>query len=234
VRLDVLIEVDAGMGRCGVAPGRPALELARAVAAAPGLTFAGLHAYEGHVVQDPDPAKRKAATEAMLDRALATRDLIERDGLAVATVTCGGTGTYDISGVYPGVTEHQAGSYVYMDPDYQRKTPAFGLALSVLCTVVSRPTPEKVVTDGGVQSLANDYGTPVVKGHPELAYLYLAEEHGVFLAREGCRAELAVGDVVEVHPGHCCSAANLHDQVCAVRDGRVEAVWAVTARGKSQ
>jgi D-serine deaminase-like pyridoxal phosphate-dependent protein len=234
VRLNVVIELDAGMGRCGVQPGQPSLDLARAVASAPGLSFAGLHAYEGHVVQDEDATKRKVETEAMLARTMATRDLLERYGLAVTTVTCGGTGTYAISGVYPGVTEHQAGSYVYMDPGYQEKIPVFGLAFSLLCTVVSRPTPEKVVTDGGVQSLANDYGTPVVKHHPALAYLYLAEEHGVFVAREGGRTDMQVGDLLEVHPGHCCSAANLHDEVFAVRDGVVEAVWAVTARGKSQ
>ncbi|MGN6810262.1 MAG: DSD1 family PLP-dependent enzyme [Thermomicrobiales bacterium] len=234
VHLTVVIEVDAGMGRCGVQPGQPSLDLARTVAAAPGLSFAGLHAYEGHVVQDADPARRKGETEAMLARTMETRDLIERHGLAVTTVTCGGTGTYAISGVYPGVTEHQAGSYVYMDPGYREKTPAFDLAFSVLCTVLSRPTPEKVITDGGVQSLAHDYGTPLVKDRPELEYLYLSEEHGAFRAREGCRTDLQVGELVEVHPGHCCSAVNLHDQVFAVRDGVVEAVWAVTARGKSQ
>ena len=234
VTLDVLVEVDAGMGRCGTRPGECTLALAEAVARAPGLRFAGLHTYEGHIVQDADPARRRAETEKMLAIALAERDAIERRGLPVETVTCGGTGTYDISGAYPGVTEHQSGSYVYMDPGYREKVPAFGLAFSLLCTVLSRPAPEAVVTDGGLQVLANDYGTPEVKGHPELTYLYLSEEHGSFRVAEGETTDLAIGDVVEVHPGHCCSAANLHDHVFAVRDGRVEAVWAVTARGKSQ
>ena len=234
VVLNVVVEVDAGMGRCGVQPGRPALDLARLIADAPGLAFAGLHAYEGHVVQHTDTAVRRAETEAMLARTLETRDLIARHGLDVGTITCGGTGTYDISGVFPGVTEHQAGSYVYMDPGYRRLTPAFDLAFGLLCTVISRPAPEKVITDGGVQSLANDYGTPLVKGHPELDYRYLSEEHGSFLVREGERTALDLGDRVQVHPGHCCSAANLHDRVFAVRDGHVEAVWAATARGQSQ
>lgn len=234
VVLHVVIEVDAGMGRCGVQPGQPALDLARLIAAAPGLAFAGLHAYEGHVVQHPDTAVRRAETEAMLALTLETRDLIARHGLPVRTITCGGTGTYDISGVYPGVTEHQAGSYVYMDPGYRLLTPAFDLAFSLLCTVISRPAPEKVITDGGGQSLANDYGTPAVKGHPELVYRYLSEEHGSFLVREGERTALDLGDRVRVYPGHCCSAANLHDRVFAVRKGQVEAVWAATARGRSQ
>ena len=233
VTLNLVIEVDAGMGRCGVQPGQPALALAGIISEFAGLQFAGLHAYEGHVVQDEDAGVRKRETEKMLDRTLDTAALIERNGIDVDTITCGGTGTYNISGVYPGVTEHQAGSYVYMDPGYVEKTPAFGLAFSILTTVVSRPTSEKVITDAGVQSLANDYGIPLVKGRPELTYAYLSEEHGTFLAND-TPTSLAVADQIQVHPGHCCSAANLHDAVFAIRDGVVAEVWAVTARGKSQ
>jgi D-serine deaminase-like pyridoxal phosphate-dependent protein len=234
VSLDVVVEIDAGMRRCGTRPGEPALALVREVLRAPALRFVGLHAYEGHVVQDPDRAVRQAETEKMLALTMDTRHLIERDGIDVAIVTCGGTGTYDISGVYPGVTEHQSGSYVYMDPGYTKLTPAFGLAFSVLCTVLSRPTPDRVITDGGLQVLANDWGSPVVKGHPELGYDSLSEEHGSFVVPEGHTTNLAIGDVVEVYPGHCCSAANLHDHVFAVQHAIVQAAWRVTARGKSQ
>jgi D-serine deaminase-like pyridoxal phosphate-dependent protein len=169
----------------------------------------------------------------MLAITMETRDLIEAAGLPVPTITCGGTGTYNISGVYPGVTEHQAGSYVYMDPGYQAKLPEFDLAFSILCTVISRPTPDMVVTDGGLQVLANDSGAPAVKDHPDLTYVYLSEEHGSFSSPNGSTT-LHVGDVVEVYPGHCCSAANLHDLVYGVRQGAVETIWRVTARGKSQ
>ena len=116
VTLDIVIEVDAGMGRCGILPGEPAVPLAQAIARSPALRFRGLHVYEGHVVQNPDAAVRKAETEKMLALTMETRDAIQRAGPDVPVVTCGGTGTYNISGVYPGVTEHQAGSYVYMDP----------------------------------------------------------------------------------------------------------------------
>lgn len=234
VVIDVLVELDAGLGRCGIAPGRPALDLAKIVARAPGLRFAGLHAYEGHVVQDADAGKRTAETEKMLAITMDTRDQMEREGLPVETVTCGGTGTYDISGVYPGVTEHQSGSYVYMDPGYHQKVPRFGLALSLLCTVVSRPSPDRIVTDGGLQVLATSASPPAVKGHPELRFGHLSEEHGLFLTQEGASSDLRVGDPVEVHPGHCCAAANLHDRVFGVRQGKVAAVWLATARGCSQ
>ncbi len=234
VTVGVLIELDAGLGRCGVAPGRAAVDLATAVARAPGLEFRGLHAYEGHVVQNADEAKRRHETESMLATALETRDLMERSGLSVLEVTCGGTGTYAISGVYPGVTEHQSGSYVYMDPGYHEKVPAFGLAFSLLCTVVSRPAPDRVITDGGLQVLASSPAPAMPKDHPEFGPARLSEEHGTFHTLDGSASDLRVGDLMEVHPGHCCAAANLHDRVYAVRGGRVEATWLVTARGCSQ
>jgi D-serine deaminase-like pyridoxal phosphate-dependent protein len=233
VMLDVLVEVDAGMGRCGTQPGPSTVALAMTIARAPGLRFGGLHVYEGHVVQHEDSTVRKAETEKMLAIAMETRDQIVASGIPVPAVTCGGTGTYDISGVYPGVTEHQAGSYVYMDPGYHAKVPAFELAFSVLCTVISRPTPRIAITDGGLQVLASDSGKPGVKGHPDLECSYLSEEHGCFSGAGGSTS-LACGDIVEVHPGHCCAAANLHDQVYGVREGAVETIWRVTARGKSQ
>lgn len=232
VNLSVLLEVDAGMGRCGTLPGQPSVDLARIIAATPGLVFGGIHVYEGHVVQHPDPEYRRLETEAMLDRALETGDMIRQAGIAVERFTCGGTGTYAMSGVYPGVTEHQAGSYVYMDPGYQEKLPEFSLAFSLLSTVLSRPTPERVIFDAGLQSLHRD-GTPVLHDQPALTFSYLSEEHVVFQAPAGQRSPLAIGDTVAIYPGHCCAAANLHDRVYAVRNGIVEAIWLVTARGRS-
>ena len=234
VTLDVLIEIESGMSRCGTRPGAPAVTLAEAIARAPGLRFAGIHIYEGHLVQVPDRAERTRATEAMLDIGLETAAMIRRAGLEVGTVTCGGTGTYDISGIYSGVTEHQAGSYVYMDPGYQRNAPAFGLAFSLLSTVLSAPTRDRIVVDSGLQVLSTGGGTAAAKDHPEMTVRGLSEEHGTLTTTDGSATEFTPGDLIELHPGHCCAAANLHDTVYAVRDGTVEAVWAVTARGLSQ
>lgn len=231
VTLNVVIEIDGGMGRCGVQPGSPAVTLANAITRAPGLRFAGLHSYEGHLVDNPDRTVRQSGVEAMLGLVMESKALIERAGMAVETITCGGTGTYDISGLFPGVTEHQAGSYVYMDPDYSLLVPAFKPALSVLTTVMSRPSPNKVVTDAGMQSLADHYGAPAVQDHSELALVYLSEEHGVWTSEA---SGLEPGDQVRVFPGHCCATGNMHDTVFAVRNGVVEEVWAVTARGRSQ
>src|SRR5262249_59325077 len=100
----------------------PTLALVREVIRAPALRFIGLHAYEGHVVQESDHAVRKAETERMLAVTMDTRHLIEHQGIDVVVVTCGGTRTYDLSGGYPGGTDHQSGSYVYMDPGYTALT----------------------------------------------------------------------------------------------------------------
>ena len=119
--------------------------------------------------------------------------MIRRAGIDVETVTCGGTGTYDISGVYPGVTEHQSGSYVYMDPGYQRNAPAFDLAFSLLSTIVSTPSPDKVVVDSGLQVLSTGGGDPAAKGHPELKVRGLSEgardvpDAGWWRIRAACR-----------------------------------------------
>ncbi|MGC8487864.1 MAG: alanine racemase, partial [Clostridia bacterium] len=234
VTLYVRIEVDAGMGRAGVHPGQDALELAQVVHRSPGLEFEGLHAYEGHVVSAADRAYRELHTRQMLALIMDTRDRIAASGIPCPVVTCGGTGTYDISGVYPGVTEHQAGSYVYMDPGYHRTVPAFGLALTVLATVTSRPTAERVITDAGLQTLGGDAGPGEPKGMPDLVPEELSEEHGTLRLASQSPMGLCVGDRLELYPGHCDSVVNLHDRVYAVRDGRVEAVWRVTARGCSQ
>lgn len=233
--LHVLVEVDAGMGRCGTQSIDATRALAGQIVRAAGLRFAGLHAYEGHVVQHEARDVRSTATIAMLERTMEHADALRRAGIDVRTMTCGGTGTYDISGVYPGVTEHQAGSYVYMDPGYVQKVPGFGLAFSVLTTVLSTPSRHKVVLDGGLQVLSSSgLGPATVKGQPELVTHGLSEEHGIWTSVGGAPTGLAIGDQVEVYPYHCCAAANLHDTVYAVRDGLVEGVWAITARGCSQ
>lgn len=231
---DVLVEIDGGMGRCGTQPGQPTLDLVREITRLPGLRFGGVHVYEGHVVQNADRADRVEKTEHMLGLAMDTVDLIRREGYDVETVTCGGTGTYDISGVYPGVTEHQSGSYVYMDPGYAGKVPAFGLAFSILATVVSRPMPDKAIIDAGTQVFSPDKAMPEVKDIPNLDVRSLSEEHGKILTSDGSATDLEVGQKIEVYPSHCCTAANLHDSVYGVRNGTVETVWAVSGRGKSQ
>ena len=143
VRLRVVIEVDIGMARCGVQPGRTrARPGAAASSRVPGLRFEGVMGYEGHTIFHPDPEERRALTEPSVKLLVDTADLLRRNGIPVAIVSSGGTGTHFITGRYPGITEIQVGSYITMDSQYREGVGIdFAYGLTVLATVVSAPTP---------------------------------------------------------------------------------------------
>jgi D-serine deaminase-like pyridoxal phosphate-dependent protein len=228
VAFEVLVEVDIGMGRCGAAPGAPALALARQIQASPGLRFVGLQGYDGHLQMLPDAAERRARALEGLEQLLATRRLIERAGLPVEVVTGAGTGTWEFAAARDGVTEIQPGSFILMDCAYHAVRPEFGCALSILTTVISS-RPGRYVLDAGSKAISRDFGTPVVKGRPNDRVVKLAEEHTLVDSDDpGVR----VGAQREVIPAHCCATMNLHRTCVAVRRGRVEAVWPIEASGR--
>jgi D-serine deaminase-like pyridoxal phosphate-dependent protein len=226
-----LIEVDTGMGRCGVLPGPESLDLARFVITRPGLRFEGLMGYEGHAVMLKDPAERRQVTEVSLRQLVATADLLRGIGIPVPIVSSGGTGTYFITGAYPGITEIQAGSYITMDGQYRLEVGIdFEYGLTLLATVISTRGADHAVMDAGLKALTKDFGLPLVLDPPGWEVAGLSEEHGK-LRRIGGPA-LRVGDRVEIVPNHGCTTINLHDEYAVVRAGVLEAVWPVAARGK--
>ena len=233
--LRVLVDVDVGMHRCGAQPGELALALAQKVERAKGLKFVGLMGYEGHTVHMPDFQERKKAAERSMKFLIETKELVEDAGLEVGIVSGGGTGTYQISGTYPGVTEVQPGSYIVMDTQYKsiEGMEAFEIAISVLTTVISRPQPNIAITDGGLKVMTREFGLPLVKGLEGAKLLHLSEEHGK-LELEGEARSLRVGDKIEFLPSHCCTTINLHDYFYGVTDGRLEVVWEIAGRGKSR
>jgi D-serine deaminase-like pyridoxal phosphate-dependent protein len=232
VALRVLVEVDIGMGRCGVRPGEPALALARRVAETEGLRFAGLMGYEGHLVTLADEAERADKVRAAFGPLIETKQRLEADGLPVGIVSGAGTGTYALTGRIPGVTEIQAGSYVLMDRTYsQVEGLPFHQALMLLTTVISRPTPDRAVVDAGRKSITVDLGLPQPRNWPALEVVHLSEEHGKLrLAKPG--KEPKIGDKLELVPSHVCTTVNLHDTFYALRSDTVEAIWPIAARGK--
>ena len=235
VALRVLVEVDVGAHRCGVPPGEPAVALARAIASAPGLVFGGIHAYHGAAQHRRTPDERAQAIAEAVQLAQGTKEAIEAAGVACETVTGGGTGTWQLecaSGVY---TEVQPGSYVFMDADYARNAlapeqHAFEQSLFVLARVISTPVPERIVVDAGLKAIAFDSGLPLVHHAAALAYVKASDEHGVIEVGASAIAP-APGEHVWLVPGHCDPTVNLHDFLVGVRDGRVECVWPVAARG---
>ena len=231
-QLRVLVEVDIGMNRCGVAPGREALELAQAAAASPGLRFEGLQGYEGHLVLLRDAAERAEKTRAALAPLVETRRLIERSGLLVRIVSSAGTGTYDITGDYEGIDEVQAGSYATMDWWYGEIRPEFRQAISLLTTVVSCPRQGVAVVDVGTKGVGADFGPPQVKGRPGVSVArFGSEEHTVLAVPDGA---VSVGDTLELIPSHGCATCNLYREFVVHRDGIVTGIWPIEGSGKMQ
>ena len=241
-RIDVLVEIDVGQGRCGVPPGAPALALAQAVARLTQLRFAGLHAYHGRAQHLRSAAERREAIAAAVQAARHTRDLITAAGLPVPLVTGSGTGTLvheATSGVYG---ELQAGSFLFMDTDYARNErepaqPVFEQALFVKTQVISA-CGSHAVCDAGHKSHAIDSGLPTVALLPPgraLRYANGGDEHGVLYA-DGPQARLpALGQMLWLVPGHCDPTVNLHNFLIGVRGGLaagvVERIIRVDARG---
>lgn len=226
--LEVLVEVDVGMARCGVEPGEPVLALARIIAGEPGLRFVGLQGYDGHLQLLADREQKKARCLEGLEKLAATRQLLEENGLPVSVVTGAGTGTWEWSAEHPALSELQPGSFLLMDAAYHVVRPEFGCALTVLTTVISR-RPLWYVLDAGSKAISQDFGAPAVLDHPEEQVQRLAEEHAkVVDAGAGPR----IGERRQVIPAHCCATMNLHRQVIAIRGGVVEAAWPIEASGR--
>jgi D-serine deaminase-like pyridoxal phosphate-dependent protein len=231
-RLEVLIEVDVGMGRCGVADAGGALALAREVAASEHLVLRGLQGYEGHCMLEPDPVVRRRETGVANAKVVGVADALAAEGLASAVVSAGGTGTYFITGACAGITEVQAGSYALMDAFHEALVPGgFRIGMTVLATVVSRRG-STIVLDCGRKSVGIDFVSPPLRDHPGVAARYYAEEHALF-DFDGI-PPLDIGETAEIVAGYGPTTVNLHDAFHVVRGGEVVDVWPVTPRGPAR
>lgn len=239
VTFGALVEIDVGMQRCGVAPGQPAADLARCIADAPGLRFRGLQAYHGTAQHLPNLAQRERAIADAANAVRATLDPLERDGMRCEVVCGAGTGTFALEAASGVWNELQAGSYLFMDTEYARIGGAegglyteFRHSLFVLATVMSAPASDRAIVDAGLKSYSGEKGPPWVYGREDVEVVGISDEHGKL--RVGPKAgRLRLGDKVMLIPGHCDPTVNLHDWYVAVRAGRVEALWPITARGAS-
>jgi len=223
VRLNIVVDVDTGMGRCGVPPGEPALALAK-IARASGLHFRGLTGYEGHCCRIQPGLAKTEATQQTTDKLVNTANLIRSHGLSVEIVSAGGTGTYSVSGRVPGITEIQAGSYLLMDTDYRAVCTDFELALSVLGTVISRTQNERLVLDVGLKAISGERGLPVLKNMDGGRLRNLYAEHAVVEILDP-NLPVQVGDQLEVWSHYSDATVNLHRQIFGVRDGKVEEIF---------
>ncbi|MDA7964749.1 3-hydroxy-D-aspartate aldolase BhcC [Ruegeria sp.] len=238
-QLEVFVEIDCGAGRCGVTTTADVIAIAKAVEAAPNLSFTGIQAYQG-AMQHLDTYE---ARKEKLDTAIAmVRDAVEglkAEGISCELVSGGGTGSYYFesnSGVY---NELQCGSYAFMDADYGRILDENGQridqgewenALFILTSIMSHAKADKAICDAGLKAQSVDSGLPFIYGRDDVEYLKCSDEHGVIGDPDGV---LKVNDKLRLVPGHCDPTCNVHDWYVGVRNGKVETLWPVSARGKA-
>ena len=238
-QIEVFIEIDCGAGRCGVKTPEDVVAIAKAVAVAKGLKFTGIQAYQGAMQHMDKYEDRKAKLDAAIAQVKACVDALEAAGLKPELVSGGGTGSYYFesnSGVY---NELQCGSYAFMDADYGRILDKDGNridrgewenALFILTSVMSHVKADKAIVDAGLKAQSVDSGLPVIFGRDDVKYVKCSDEHGVVDDPQGV---LKVNDKLRLVPGHCDPTCNVHDWYVGVRNGKVESVWPVSARGKA-
>lgn len=226
--VDVLVDLDVGMGRCGARSIEQFLQLAKTVEKAPGLTLKGVLGYEGHVQFIVDRAERvkkgHEANKILVEGAKA----LAAAGLNAEIVSGAGTGDYDSAAEYPGITEIEAGSYIFMDGTYRKLDLPFKQSLTVLSTVLSRPTDDRAILDTGIKGISPERFNPAVQDRNGIEIQQLAEEHAI--ANLHSLTDIRAGDKLHLIPSHCCSTVNLYNSIHVSRKGIIEAVWPVAAR----
>ena len=225
--LSVLIEVDTGMDRAGVDAEQDAIALARQVMALDHLRLEGITGYEGHCSLEFDPDVLVVKHCAAMDMFLHVAQRMESLGLPCEVRSAGGTVTWKLTAERPGITEIQAGTYLFMDNFHGTRVPGgFEYALTVAATVISRP-PNRLILDAGNKSISVA-GGPSLVGF-ELGALRFDEEHAIFVA--GPDVDLPVGTWMRLTPGYAPGTTNMYDNYCVVQDDKVADVWPVFPRG---
>ena len=235
--IECLVEIDCGAGRCGVQAGQPVVDIAKAIDAAAGLKFSGIQAYQGAMQHMENYQDRKDKIDIAVAMVKQSVDMLKAEGLECDIVGGGGTGSYYFEGASGVYNELQCGSYAFMDVDYQRIRDEKGDLISefknsffILTSVISHAKADKAICDAGLKAQSVDSGLPKIFGRDDVEYIKCSDEHGVIADPNGV---LKVNDKLKLIPGHCDPTCNVHDWYVGVRNGKVETVWPVSARGKA-
>jgi D-serine deaminase-like pyridoxal phosphate-dependent protein len=234
--LAVLLDLDPGLHRTGIAPGDKAIELARQIDAHDCLVFMGLQNYAGHLMHIEQYDERREKSYAVMDQLADMRDRLTGEGIQCRMLTGGGTGTYDIDAEKAVLTELQGGSYIFMDREYNEVAGAFPFqtSLFVQMTVISNNTPKLATTDAGFKSFSTDADVPLlVEGAPEGAvYFYFGDEQGgILMSSEN--DELPLGSSLRAITPHCDPTINLYDHLHIIKDDMLVDIWTIDTRGHS-
>ena len=241
ISADVVIDIDSGGHRTGITPGRPALELAQLVDQLPALRLVGMLCYDGGSQHVQGFEARRSQTLERVAPAAETFSMLQRSGLNTEIFSGGGTGTYNVDHETPGFTDVQCGSYVFMDAQYLGIGGAtdsevysdFDPSLTILTTVINSQYQGRVTTDAGAKACTINQPWPIVKNESGMSYTSGSDEFGTLRYEEGASRSYMAGDKLELIVSHCDPVVNLYDQLYAVRNDRVEAVWSIAARGRS-
>lgn len=238
--VDVIVDIDPGMGRTGVEAGRPVVDLVLAVQACASLRFSGLQMYAGNCMHIEGFQKRRHRYEQVMAKGEQTLNLLEQAGIEVPVFTGGGTGTYNIEQGLGLISELQAGSYIFMDIEYRdiggensELFSDFPVALYVLVTAISQPQSRLITVDAGFKSFASDKMPPQFRDVEGVTYHWGGDEHGIIQLDNPSRM-ISPGDKLPMLTPHCDPTVNLHDFYFPYRNGVVSEIWPVTARGFSQ
>ena len=230
VNVGVIIEVETQMRRCGIQTPEQGVELARLITTLPGLTFRGVMSHQTLGADDPkDRETRFTEGRRMIQKCLDVKDGIEAAGIPVEIVSSGESWTYDVAADIPGVTEVQGGTYQIMETSY-RYMSEFEHVGKVLTTVISTPRPGLAIGDAGFESLGHIKGVPGVEGMPGVTVRSMDAQSSVLQVEGG--AHLEIGDQVTLLPSQQDAMVSRWDRFFGVRNGVVEAVWDIAARGR--
>lgn len=241
--IEVLIEIEVGENRSGVIFDDQLTGLAQYIAGKKKVTLKGVFSHEGHCYKAATAEDCVAAAIKSQQRTLRAAKLVESLGIAVDTVSIGATPSLMHAGIIPGITEIRPGTYIFMDVGQASAINDFTkCAATVLATVISKPTPERVVLDAGAKALTSQnraqgicatYGYGLVKNSANIRLSGVFDEHGLIID-QNFRAHSEIGDKIEIIPNHICPTCNLYEKAYLVSAGTVVKELPVLCRGKSQ
>ena len=236
--IDLLVEIDVGMRRCGVATPEDAEGLAKAIGKLPGLRFAGLNLYPGHIWVPP--ADQSIPLAQVAEKLASVLDRLSKSGIECRIVSGGSTPTAYQSHLIADLTEIRPGTYIFND----RNTMGVGAcsladcALRVLVAVVSTAVPGRAIVDGGSKTFSSDRwisgekeGFGLITEHPEIVFESMSEEHGHLSLLQSSH-QPKIGERLSIIPNHVCACVNMHDRIWYHRNGVVEGFWSTEARGR--